>query len=224
MYGRILQLILQDFEAYRRWLKLLSFFDDDKSQVVQNSQYLLAKAGSIYKIFPNAPYYTSLCPNLNRKELIDFFFTLNRLVHHVLNYKIPTKIYLHNEKKVVHYLQHKIGIANKENFVCFFLGEKNQLLQYEELYVGVETKILISPKEIATKCIRHGASKVIVAHNHPSGSEIPSENDIIITKKIKKTLEFLDLELLFWLDFVFELAHAKKIPFFFARATTKIGI
>ncbi len=37
---------------------------------------------------------------------------------------------------------------------------------------------------------------LIVCHNHPSGNLIPSENDYILTKKIKKAGEILDIKLL----------------------------
>jgi DNA repair protein RadC len=40
------------------------------------------------------------------------------------------------------------------------------------------------------------ASGVIIGHNHPSGQILPSENDKIITKKIKEGLAIFDISLL----------------------------
>jgi DNA repair protein RadC len=37
------------------------------------------------------------------------------------------------------------------------------------------------------------ASSVILAHNHPSGSCEPSEEDMIITKRIKESLELVGI-------------------------------
>lgn len=40
------------------------------------------------------------------------------------------------------------------------------------------------------------ASAVIIAHNHPSGSLIPSKEDILITKKIEAASQILGINLL----------------------------
>jgi DNA repair protein RadC len=38
------------------------------------------------------------------------------------------------------------------------------------------------------------ASAVILAHNHPSGNLLPSESDILLTDKIKKGLQLIDVQ------------------------------
>ena len=45
--------------------------------------------------------------------------------------------------------------------------------------------------------IEHLAASIIVAHNHPSGGEDASEDDIEITDRIKKAADILGLEFVF---------------------------
>ncbi len=40
------------------------------------------------------------------------------------------------------------------------------------------------------------ASGVVIAHNHPSGQIVPSEQDKIITKKLKDALKLFEISLL----------------------------
>jgi len=46
------------------------------------------------------------------------------------------------------------------------------------------------------KAVNKLAESIIVAHNHPSGNVQPSEQDKLITQKIKKAGELLDIQLL----------------------------
>ena len=46
------------------------------------------------------------------------------------------------------------------------------------------------------KVIHHRAKSVILSHNHPSGSVIPSRADIEVTLKLKKVLDILEIRLL----------------------------
>jgi DNA repair protein RadC len=40
------------------------------------------------------------------------------------------------------------------------------------------------------------ASAILVAHNHPSGNLVPSDEDIELTNKIKRAGDFLDIRLI----------------------------
>ena len=52
------------------------------------------------------------------------------------------------------------------------------------------------PKVIFQVALKANASSVILCHNHPSGNTKPSDNDIQLTKKLKKAGEFLELNVL----------------------------
>jgi DNA repair protein RadC len=54
----------------------------------------------------------------------------------------------------------------------------------------------VDTKLIMQSAILSNASKIILAHNHPSGTLIPSVQDSMVTSRVKKAGEFLDIELL----------------------------
>ncbi len=83
-----------------------------------------------------------------------------------------------------------------EEVKIILLNYANEVLGIQELSKGgitqctVDLKIILS---IALKCL---ASAIIIVHNHPSGTLSPSDNDKLITTKLKKACELLDIKLL----------------------------
>ena len=62
--------------------------------------------------------------------------------------------------------------------------------------VGTCNSSLISPREIYLQALSHQAVYVVLLHNHPSGDPRPSEEDILVTERIKKCGELLDIPLM----------------------------
>jgi DNA repair protein RadC len=54
---------------------------------------------------------------------------------------------------------------------------------------------LVHPREVFRPAIRHGATAVILAHNHPSGDPTPSSADLRVTQKIFEASKQLDIEM-----------------------------
>ena len=83
-----------------------------------------------------------------------------------------------------------------EVFTALFLNKKNELIEMRQIARGTPDKVTIYPRQIVEICISVGASKLILAHNHPSGSTEPSTKDIQLTVKLREGLKIIDVELL----------------------------
>lgn len=83
----------------------------------------------------------------------------------------------------------------KEFFASIFLGPNNNILA-KNITQGTVDQAAVYPREIAEKALLNKASRVIIAHNHPSGNLSPSNADKQITQKIKSSLQLLDIDLL----------------------------
>ena len=55
---------------------------------------------------------------------------------------------------------------------------------------------IIEAREILKEPIKQSASKVILAHNHPSGNPYPSEQDIHLTKRMDEAAKLFGIELM----------------------------
>lgn len=78
-----------------------------------------------------------------------------------------------------------------ETFYVMFLNNANKVLRYRCISSGGITSTVVDPRLIFREALYTGATKLLLCHNHPSGSLRPSQADIRITHKIK------DLGLLF---------------------------
>lgn len=93
-------------------------------------------------------------------------------------------------------LSHELMWQPQERFAVLLLDVKNRLLGTQVLTIGTATETLAHPGEIFREILRQGATKVIVAHNHPSGSMEPSQDDINLTEQLLKGAQFLKVPVL----------------------------
>lgn len=81
-----------------------------------------------------------------------------------------------------------------ESFFILLLNRANKTVGYAKISQGGVVGTCVDIKIIAKYAVDSLASSVILAHNHPSGNTAPSEQDKIITQRIKKALALLDVE------------------------------
>jgi len=67
---------------------------------------------------------------------------------------------------------------NQEKFAVLLLDTKNCLMGTKIVTIGTATETLAHPRDIFREVIKQGATKLIIAHNHPSGNTQPSEEVI----------------------------------------------
>ena len=86
--------------------------------------------------------------------------------------------------------------SKKEHFVIFFLDTQNQVLKREVISVGTLNASIIHPREVFEPAISNLSSHIIIAHNHPSGSLEPSDEDLSVTKRLTDSGRILGIEIL----------------------------
>ncbi len=82
-----------------------------------------------------------------------------------------------------------------EVFCCLYLDHRDRLIAFEELFRGNFDTSSVHIREVLRQVLRHNASAVIFAHNHPSGSAEPSDPDRFITKRLKEILAAIEVRL-----------------------------
>ena len=85
---------------------------------------------------------------------------------------------------------------NQERFAVLMLDVKNCLLASKVITIGTATETLVHPREIFRETVRQGATKLIIAHNHPSGNLDPSPDDLYLTEQLLQGSQCLDIPLL----------------------------
>lgn len=84
----------------------------------------------------------------------------------------------------------------KESFYAMYLNRNNRILGIHKVSEGGLAGTVVDIRCIFQIALKANAVSVIVAHNHPSGNDVASEQDKTITRKIKDAGTFLDIPLL----------------------------
>lgn len=84
----------------------------------------------------------------------------------------------------------------QEYLIALYLNARHELIQKEVLGMGTLNSMQIEPKEIFRPALSTPCASLIVAHNHPSGDPLPSENDITFTKRLFEAGEIMGITLL----------------------------
>jgi DNA repair protein RadC len=53
----------------------------------------------------------------------------------------------------------------------------------------------VSTRDVIRVAVVHRAKAVVIYHNHPSGDPTPSDEDIAFTRKLRESLEIVDVDL-----------------------------
>lgn len=85
---------------------------------------------------------------------------------------------------------------DKEHFWVFHLDVRNRIKLIELVSLGTLNSSLVHPREVFTRAVGLRSAQIIIAHNHPSEEHTPSDDDIVLTKRLKKAGELLGIELI----------------------------
>jgi len=93
-------------------------------------------------------------------------------------------------------LRPKMGELEHEEFWILYLNNANKVLHSSQLSKGGLTGTLVDVRIVMRQALEVGAVALVLAHNHPSGTLRPSEEDRKVTQKLKRASEALDVKVL----------------------------
>jgi DNA repair protein RadC len=84
----------------------------------------------------------------------------------------------------------------QEQIVVLYLNNSNIVIGCCNLNIGALTGVVVDIRHILASALKLMATGILLFHNHPSGKMIASEQDKILTNKLEKALDLLDIKLL----------------------------
>ncbi len=85
---------------------------------------------------------------------------------------------------------------DREHFYCIGLNTKNTVKYVELVSLGSLSASIVHPRETFRLAVLRGVAAVIFAHNHPSGDTRPSQEDILLTRRLTQAGEVLGIKVL----------------------------
>ncbi|MEM5787943.1 MAG: DNA repair protein RadC [Syntrophobacteraceae bacterium] len=96
-------------------------------------------------------------------------------------------------QSAVSFLSAILGTERNEVFYLLALDSQNRLIAAEPINRGSVNRTAVFPRLVVEASIKHRATAVILAHNHPGGGPQPSSADRQLTLRLKKILGDLDI-------------------------------
>ena len=79
----------------------------------------------------------------------------------------------------------------QEQFIVLVLNGAHEVINTFVATIGLVNKTLVHPREVFSDAIARRATAIALAHNHPSGTLEPSDDDISVTERIRKSGDIL---------------------------------
>ncbi len=127
------------------------------------------------------------------KEAATFISLVPRLFDSYQTSRQARKETFGSTQSAVSYLRAELGTQRNEVFCVLALDSQNRLLAAELVQKGSVNRTAVFPRQVAEASLKHRATAVILAHNHPGGTPTPSAADRQLTRKLKNMLADLDI-------------------------------
>lgn len=102
---------------------------------------------------------------------------------------------LSSAQSVADYYMERMRHEKQEKLLIAMFDMKCRLLGDVLLSVGSATSTFVPPREIFLTALRYQAVQIIMVHNHPSGSPVPSAADNAVTKRVEECGAILGIPL-----------------------------
>ncbi len=162
--------------------------------VLTVAQQLLTKAGSLADLVLWQDTDFRQLKGIGRVKAAQLI-TVMEIARRVLASERDTAPILNRPQLVLEHFQPLLAGLTVEKFWVVCLNRKNRLLKLVEITSGTATSSLVHPREVFREAIRHGATAVLCAHNHPSGDPAPSAADIQVTRQLREAAKTVDIDL-----------------------------
>ncbi len=83
-----------------------------------------------------------------------------------------------------------------EEFWVLLLNRSSKITNRIKISQGGVSETIVDLKMILKEAVLHLASSIILCHNHPSGNPLPSQNDDLITQRVKDSCRLVDITVL----------------------------
>ena len=106
------------------------------------------------------------------------------------------RIIIRSPKDVYELVRADMEFLEVEHFDVIGLSTKNHVIFKENISIGSLNASIVHPREAFKGMIRRSCAACILVHNHPSSDPSPSNEDILLTKKLVECGSIIGIEVL----------------------------
>jgi len=158
------------------------------------SRRLLMQYGRIGRVLRAPPEELAEVRGVGPAVASDIFET-GRLLEALARADVSAAHVIDEPDAVFRFCRTMLSGAQREQLHVLYLDRAYRLARHECLQVGTVDHVTVYPREVLGRAIQHGATALVLVHNHPSGNARPSERDIAMTRELELAASHLRLEI-----------------------------
>ncbi len=181
---------LADYEL----LELLLQFAVPRKDTKPTAWELLRRRGTLAGVFLQPRGETTDIPGLGPASRL-LLALVRAVMTRALAVELQSGCRISAPEDVADFVRLELGPQPRECVLAIFLNAGNELVHHDRLAEGTVNQAPVYPREVARLALLHGATGVILAHNHPGGQCAPSRDDLELTRTLGDALAKLDVRL-----------------------------
>ena len=117
-------------------------------------------------------------------------------------FELAKRFYIESEKPLIKTPRDLLPLLKdyaekkQEHFLTVTLDGSRRVINVHLTFIGTLTYAPLHPREVFAAACTDRAASIIVAHNHPSGNMTPSDEDKLVTKRLREVGFMMGIELL----------------------------
>lgn len=175
-------------------VELISVIIGDQYQI-EDAEKLLRQFGSIQDIDHASVNELENILGMNQNKALRLKAALT-IGKRMLAAETDHKQQICGYRDVAHILCPVLANQVQEYVYVLLLYTRQCLLKMEEVYHGSANLVNVRLAEILMPAIKINATGLILAHNHPSGNETPSSDDLSLTKELVSAGRIMSINIL----------------------------
>jgi len=176
-------------------LELLLTLGTPRKDCKQEARALLKQFGSLGTVLEADPETLQEVQGIGPQNSFAIHF-IQGVARRYLNQRLQDKDYLRSSREVAEYLNHTMRHLKKEVFKVILLDTGLAIIDARTVFEGTLASNTIYPRELIKMVLDNHAAALVIAHNHPSGSQTPSAADRTLTKNLFLACSVMDIQLL----------------------------
>lgn len=176
-------------------IELLLTFGTPRSDCKEPARTALKEFGSLPAVLDAHPATLKKIKGIGPKNLFALQF-IQGVARRYLRQRIRGKQYISSSRDVADYCIHAMRGLKHEVFMVVYLDASHAVIDSGILSEGTVTVNTVYPRELVKAALACNASALVIAHNHPSGSLQPSNQDEQLTRTLFLVCSFMHINLL----------------------------
>lgn len=191
---RFLKSGLDDFEPHNV-LELVLFYSVPRKDTNPLAHRLINRFGSLSAVFEAKPEDLIKVEGVTENTAV-LLSMIPQVARKYLEDKMDISNLVGGINDLGKYLLPKFIGRTVETMMLVSIDGKGKVVSCSIIAEGDSNKASVSKRKIMEEAMRVGAARVVLAHNHPMGFAVPSDEDIDMTQKVYALLKSVGIELL----------------------------